>query len=139
MSARALYYKPGKPSAFSSVNKLSAALSTKKSEVKAWLEEQDAYIKHRPDRKRFVGNPYTVSNLMEVWECDPLDVQSLAKYNDIHRCILSVIDVFSKYLHLAPAKTKSGPSIPSGLDPYFMTMIRAYLCGYVQRRAKISK
>ena len=55
---------------------------------------------HKPVRKRFLCKPYTVSNLIDVWEYDPLDMQSLAKYNDMHRYILSVIDIFSKYLHL---------------------------------------
>ena len=56
---------------------------------------------------------------MDVWECDILDVQSLAKYNDMHRCILSVNDVFSNYLHLISVKTKSGPSIASAFRSIF--------------------
>jgi len=68
---------------------------------------------------------------MNVWECDLLDLQSLAKYNDTHRYILSVIDVFSKYLHLVPVKTKSGPS-----GPHFTTITRAALFGFVETRAK---
>jgi len=44
-------------------------------------------------------------------ECDLLDVQSYAKYNDNFRYILSVIDVFSKFLHLIPLKKKSGPAV----------------------------
>jgi len=47
---------------------------------------------------------------MGVRECDLKDVQAYAKYNYNHRLILSVIDVFSKFLHLVPVKTKSGPS-----------------------------
>jgi hypothetical protein len=108
MSARALYYNPAKPTAFTTLNKLSATLPTKnKSDVKAWLEHQKAYKMHRPLRKRFLRNPYTVTNLMDVWECDLLDMQSLAKFNDMYRHILSVIDLFSKYLHLVPVKITS--------------------------------
>ena len=68
---------------------------------------------HRPARRRFLRNPYTVTNLMDVWECDILDMKSLSKYNDTCRYILSVIDVFSKYLYLVPIKTKSGPAVTS--------------------------
>jgi len=60
-----------------------------------------------------VRNAYTVSKLIDVWESDLLDVHSLAIYNDMQRCILSAIDVFSKYLHLVPLKTKSDPYITS--------------------------
>jgi len=38
-------------------------------------------------KETVLGNPYTVTNLIDVWECD------LAKYNDMHKYILSVIDV----------------------------------------------
>jgi len=116
----ALYYNPEKSTAFSTLDKLTAALPKKnKSDVKAWLQYQDAYTMHRPVRKRFSRNPYTVSNLMDVWECDILDMQSLAKYNDTYRYILSVIDVFSKYLHLLPIKTKSGPAVTSAFRSLF--------------------
>jgi len=69
MSAGALYYNPAKPSDFSTLDKLTAALPKKNIyDVRAWLEKQEAYTKHRPVRKRFLRNPYTVSNLMDVWE-----------------------------------------------------------------------
>ena len=63
--------------------------------------------------RSFLRNPYTVSNLVEIWECDILEMQSLAKYNDTYVYVLSVIEVFSKYLHLVPIKTKSGPAVTS--------------------------
>jgi transposase InsO family protein len=37
----------------------------------------------------------------------------------MHRYILCVIDVFSKYLHLVPVKTKSGPHIASAFRSIF--------------------
>ena len=65
----AIYYNPEKPTAFSTLDKLSVALPKKnKSDVKAWLQYQDAYTMHRSVRKRFLRNPYTVTNLMFVWE-----------------------------------------------------------------------
>jgi hypothetical protein len=63
----AIYYNPEKPAAFSTLDKLAAAIPRKnKSDVKAWLEYQDAFTMHRPVRKKFLRNPYTVTNLMEV-------------------------------------------------------------------------
>ena len=97
MSANVLYYNPAKPSAFSILEKVAVAIPIKyKSDVRACLDQQDAYTEQRPVRMRFLRNPYTVTNLTDVWECDLLDVQYVAKYNYIHRYILSVIDVFSK-------------------------------------------
>jgi hypothetical protein len=80
-TAMAEYYKPGKPAAFSTLQKLQAALkqSSKKtpSQIKKWLEEQDAHTLHRPVRKRFPRNPYNITNLMALWESDLVDVQIL--------------------------------------------------------------
>jgi len=42
--------------------------------IKAWLEEQNAYALQRPVRKYFALNPYTVTNVMDYWECDLWDV-----------------------------------------------------------------
>ena len=56
---------------------------------------------------------------MDVWECDLLDMQSLAKFNEKYRYILSVIDVYLKYLHLMPVKTRSGRAITSAVRSLF--------------------
>jgi len=121
-----LYYDPARPSAFSTLQKLRSATAAKKKgkptpkksvdAIRAWLEKHDAYTLHRPVMKRFARNPYTVTN---VWECDLLDVQSYAKYNENYRHILSVIDVFSKFLHMIPIETKSGPSVASAFRSIF--------------------
>ena len=125
-----LYYDEGSPAGFSTLRKLQAAeeAESKKKKGKpqsvaatrAWLEEQDAYTLHRPVRKRFARNPYTVTNVGDVWECDLLDVQSYARYNDNYRYVLSVIDVFSKYLYLIPMKTKSGPAVTAAFRSIFV-------------------
>ena len=68
MPSRALCYNPAKPTAFASLNKLSAALPNRnKPDIRAYLEHQKAYTMHRPLRKRFLRNPYTVTKLMDVW------------------------------------------------------------------------
>ena len=40
-----------------------------------------------------------------------MDVQSFAKHNDDHRYLLTVIDVFSKFLHIVPLKSKTGNAV----------------------------
>jgi len=47
--------------------------------IRASFEKQDAYTLNRPVRKRFAPNTYTVTNVMDKWECDLLDVQAFAK------------------------------------------------------------
>jgi len=107
-----LCYDEGSPVVFSTLPMLRAAgmAETKKGKpysvgsTKAWLEEQDAYTLHRPMRKRFARNPYTVTNVMDMWEFDLLVVESYAKYNNNFKYIL--FDVFSKFLYLITCEDK---------------------------------
>jgi len=46
---------------------------------------------------------------------DLVDVQSLSKY-DNHRYLLTVIDVFSKYLHIVPLKSKIGKAVSEAFE-----------------------
>ena len=48
-----------------------------------------------------------------------IGLHAYAEYNGNYRYILSVIDVFSKYLHMIPLKTKSGPFVASASRSIF--------------------
>jgi hypothetical protein len=117
-----LYYDPSKPSEFSTLAKLQAAVRMTKGKEKLsrvmqkWLRQQDAYTLHKPVRKRFYCNPYTVNNVMDVWEADLLDVQNLRKYKNGYNFVLTVIDIFSKFLHGVPLKTKAAPTITTAFQ-----------------------
>jgi hypothetical protein len=62
-------------------------------------------------RKRFLRNPYNVTNISDVWDCDLVDIQNFSKYNDKYRYLLSVIDVFSKFLHIVTLRAKTGTAV----------------------------
>jgi transposase InsO family protein len=67
-------------------------------------------------RKRIPRNPYSVNNILDVWECDLLDVQSHSKFNDAYKFVLTVIDTFSKFLHMVPLKSKTGTAVASAFE-----------------------
>jgi hypothetical protein len=124
-----VYYDPANPAAFSTSKKLEAAVKRRPSDIKDWLQKQDAYTLHKPVQKRFPRNPYTVTNIMDVWECDLVDVQVLAKCNDSYKYLLTVIDVFSKFLHIVPLKSKTGPAVTRAFqsileDPKYSKPVR---------------
>ena len=84
---------------------------------------------HKQLRHRFPRNPYTVNNILDVWECDVTDVQSFSKFKDNFNYLLTVIDVFSKYLHIVPLKSKTCPAVISAFqsvlkDPTYSTPVR---------------
>jgi len=95
-----LYFDPLRESAYSSFEKLHNAAKQigieQPSDVKPWIEQQDAYTLHRPVRKRFLRNPYSVNNILDDFECDLVDVQSISRHNDGYKYILSVIEVHSQ-------------------------------------------
>jgi len=78
-----VYFHPKQPSGFSTLKRLHAATRGRKvGELREWLEALDAYTLHRPVRKRFHRNPYTVNNIMYVWEYGLVGEKCLSKYND---------------------------------------------------------
>ena len=112
-----LFYDVSKPSAFSTLEKLQAAIERQAegknvplAKTRAWLERQDEYALHKPVRKHFHRNPYVVSN---VWEADLLDVQNVSKFNYNYKYLLTVIEVFSKFLHVVPLKFNMGQTLAS--------------------------
>jgi len=80
MSTSKLYYNPPIPSAFWALEKHAASVPKKNmSDFRGWIQKQNSYSHHRPVRIRFLRNPYIVTKVMDVWECDLLDLQCLAK------------------------------------------------------------
>jgi len=76
--------------------------------VNDWLSAQNTYTPHKPVRKRFPRNPYTATNIDDVWEMDLNDLSSLSKYNEKYRYLLNVIDIFSRCAWSVPLKDKTG-------------------------------
>jgi len=72
-----LYFDPRLTSGFSTLKQLYAAARDKK--IGKTAGELWAFTLHHPVRKRFPPNPYSVNNIMDVWECDLVDVQGLSK------------------------------------------------------------
>ena len=64
-------------------------------------------------RNRFSRYPYSLTNVMDVWEWDLVDVRYLGRFNDSYKYILTVIDVFSKFLHMVQLKVKTGATVAS--------------------------
>jgi transposase InsO family protein len=116
-----IYYNPSHPASFSTATKLWHA--TKKRiplpKIHQWLLEQPTYTLYKPVRRKFQRDFYLVNNIDDQWESDLNDVQSLQKYNDGYRYILTVIDVFSRYGWAIPLKTKSAKDLTNAFQNLF--------------------
>jgi transposase InsO family protein len=87
--------------------------------VEELLAGQNTYTLHKPVRKRFPRNKYTVTNIDDVSEMDLAVLSSLSKYNDKHKYLLNIVDIFSRYAWRVPLKDKTGTSIMTTLKPLF--------------------
>ena len=95
------------------------AAKSNKRKVEEWLSGQDTYTLDKPVRKRFPRNPYTVTNIGDVWEIDFADLSSMSRYNDKYKYLLNVIDIFSRYAWSVPLKDKTDKSIAAALTTFF--------------------
>jgi hypothetical protein len=72
-----------------------------------WLLRQEAHAMHKPARKKFPKNPYTVNNVGDLCDLDLEDMLSLGSHNDGHKYILNAIDA-SNYVYSIPTSSNTG-------------------------------
>jgi len=84
-----LYCDTARPSAFSALQKKGKEMPGVKQKsvdvIRAWLEKKDAYSLHRPVRKRFARNPYTVTKFDVCVGMRSVGCTGLRKSNDNYR------------------------------------------------------
>jgi transposase InsO family protein len=119
MSLGKFYYDPEHCAGFGSVSNLVKASKKNRKNAQEWLPAQDTHTLHKPVRKRFPHNPYTVTNIDDVWEMDLSDFNSLSKYNEGNKFLLNIIDVFSRYAWSVQLKDKTGASVTTALKILF--------------------
>lgn len=130
-----IYYDPSEPGSYGGLARLLRAVRKKnnkkkipKREVIDWLQTQDTYTLHKPARKRFVRNPYIVFGPYELWQADLNDMRGLSEFNDGFNYILTVIDVFSKYLYARVLKRKEGAEVASAFQSIFKEATKTPKC-----------
>ena len=105
------YFKPGNPGAFAGPKTLYTILKQNKqtvthSQVKKWLQDQDAFSLLQPVKYRFKRQRVITRGLDDMWDVDLADMSIIADYNKSNRFLLIVIDVFSKHLWVQPIPNK---------------------------------
>ena len=91
----------------------------KLNQVENWLSKQLTYTLHKPVYQTFQTRPVIVYAIDELWQLDLVDLSKLARENDGHKFILSIVDVLSKYGWLLPLKPKHGAEIKGALTRLF--------------------
>ena len=113
MKLEQLYYNPKSPAAYAGEQALYklAKQSSKKvklQDIRDWLRKQQTYTLHKPIHKKCLRRKTVVAGIDTQWQADLADLSKLSKFNDKHRYLLCIIDVFSKYAWVVPIKDKTG-------------------------------
>ncbi|XP_039309102.1 uncharacterized protein LOC120358574 [Solenopsis invicta] len=86
-------------------------MSKKKSSKKPRLVEE----LHAPARKNFPRRHVIVYGYDDLWQADVVEMRPYTRFNKGYHCILTVIDVLSKYAWAVPLKTKSGTEMATAI------------------------
>jgi len=98
-----IYYDPRQPGSYAGKKAFQGVIG---SPVKDWLLSQEAYTLHKPIRRNFQRRRVVVGRIDEQWKADLVDLISLKKENKNFQYLLTVIDVFSKFVWVALLKQK---------------------------------
>ena len=114
------YYDPAYPGSFGGVNRLYRSLKddgkqVTKKDVKVFLDDQNTYTLHKEKRVSFPRNRIIAHQTDFQWAADLADMSNIARENKGVRYLLTVIDVFSKYLWLRPLKDKRPATVNDAL------------------------
>ena len=92
-----------------------------KENIQEWLNKQNVYSLHAPNRRKFARRATYVSGVNDTWQADLADVSNIKKYNKGFRYILTCIDIFSKYAWAVPLKRKLPSHIIAAFKKIFKT------------------
>jgi len=122
-----IYFDPRHPASFGGAQKLykfakSIDDTITLKHVKDWLSSRHEYSLYKESKSKFKRNRIYVSYINEQWEIDLLDYSSLSRFNNGVKYLITIIDVFSKYLYVIPIKNKSMKEVTSKFDSLFKTV-----------------
>ena len=111
-----IYYDESNPAGFGTLEKLYTACRLsgkpyKKGDIEEWLQANDTYTLHKPQRKNFPTRKTMAYNIDQCHQADLADMSRHAKANGNIKFLLIVVDVLSKYGWAVPLKNKSNDSM----------------------------
>jgi len=87
-----------------------------RSRVMQWLTRQESWQLHRQVSRIHVTQPIVTSAPRKHWQADLIDLHELEGYNNRHRYVLTVIDLFSKYAWARTFTKKTAENVASALE-----------------------
>ena len=75
---------------------------------------------HKPARRRFDKCTVFAKQVDDIWAADLVDMSPFSRSNKGYKCLLTVIDVYSKYGWIVPLKTKTGKVVAQAFQKLFL-------------------
>ena len=71
---------------------------------------------HKPVTRKFQRRRVNVNSIDEIWAADLIDMQEFSKDNNGIKYLLTVIDIFSKFVWIVPLKRKTGQEVANAFS-----------------------
>ena len=71
---------------------------------------------HKRAIKKFTRRKVIVNSIDDIWAMDLADLNSLISYNNEYRCMLCIVDVFSKFAWAVSLKDKTAETVLSAVQ-----------------------
>ena len=107
-----LYFDPKSPASYLGPEKLyqyvkgQGQYTIGRHRIRKWLQDQESYSLTRGARRRFKRSRVIVNGVDSQWDIDLMDMTDLSKYNDGFKYVIVCIDIFSRFAHAQPVKSK---------------------------------
>ena len=120
-----LYFNPKSPASYLGPEKLYQIVKSQgkykigRKRIRQWLQDQESYSLTRGARRKYTRSRVVVAGVDSQWDIDLMDMVDLAKRNDGYQFVLVAIDIFSRFAHCQPIKSKKGIDITKALQNIF--------------------
>ena len=112
----AAFVTPRASGSFGGVKSLKRYTGESYGKIKRFLAGQEAHTIHKPLRRKFPRRKTYSKGINDLYQADLIDLTNIARYNDKHRFVLTVIDVFSKRAWAVPVLNKSAQRITDAFE-----------------------
>ena len=97
------------------------AAGTTRTKVEEYMRSEQAYMLHKPTRRRFTRKYTYVAGIDAQCQADLTDMQGIARQNGGIRYLLIVIIVFSKFAWAIHVHSKNAKAITEAFDQVLIT------------------
>lgn len=99
-----------------SVENLRKDCRISRKEALNYLQTQDSYTRHKVRRNKFRRRTVTSPGIDYLWQADIVFLPKYVRENDGNSCLLTVVDVFSKYGFAIPMPSKKSSDVIQAFD-----------------------